>query len=101
MACLGPISARAFYDLETVLPSLRTWLHAAAFTMTSLGTMIVSVVPWLGYPFAVFSLFMFEKKILDITRVEKELQALEKNIEGGLEVPKTEFFDTFICDFDF
>lgn len=64
----------------------------------SIVAVLVSVLPWWGYPVAIYFIATFEKQILDNTRLQEELKALEMKIEGGLEVPSTKFFEEATWD---
>ncbi|KAI8711238.1 hypothetical protein NCS52_01499700 [Fusarium sp. LHS14.1] len=71
--------------------------HPSPLTVVP-GT-VFHILQWSGYPIALYSIATFEKGITETTSLREGLQAIEREVESGLEVQSTTCFETTTWDY--
>ncbi|KAH7006738.1 hypothetical protein EDB82DRAFT_494128 [Fusarium venenatum] len=47
------------------------------------------IIPWFGYPIALYRIATFQKAIDETTRLRRSLEKMEKDVENGLVIKNT------------
>ena len=59
-----------------------------------MSSTVFRIFQWSGYPIALYSIAAFERRINETASLREDLQAIEMEIESGLEVQSATCFET-------